>query len=105
MRGLLTAWRSSAKVRVGLSIISTLALIALLSGPLTAWIGAGRNPLELGAYDAWEIPNPDHWLGTDRYGRDILAMTVTGLAASLQVGVIAGVLSTIFGVVVAFVAG
>ena len=105
MRGLLTAWRSSAKVRVGLSILSTLALIALLSGPLTVWIGAGRNPLELGAYDAWEIPNPDHWLGTDRYGRDILAMTVTGLAASLQVGVIAGVLSTIFGVVIAFVAG
>src|SRR5262245_33938443 len=105
MRVFLQAWRSSAKVRVGLSIILTLVVIALLSRPITAWIGQGENPLELGIYEAWQVPNPDHWLGTDRYGRDILAMTVTGLAASLQVGVIAGVLSTIVGVVIEFVAG
>jgi peptide/nickel transport system permease protein len=59
----------------------------------------------IAAYEKWLVPSPAHWLGTDQYGRDVFAMTIGALAVSLKVGAIAGVISTIAGVVMAFVAG
>lgn len=98
-------WKASRKVQVGILIIAFFVLVALLHTPITALIGQGQDPLGISVNSPWQMPNAQHWLGTDRYGRDILAMTVTGLAASLEVGVISGLLSTVIGVVVAFVAG
>jgi peptide/nickel transport system permease protein len=98
-------WSSSRKVQAGVLILAFFILVAILHQPLSALIGHGRDPLALSEAAAWQMPNGEHWLGTDRYGRDILAMTVTGLTASLEVGAIAGLLSTIFGVIVAFVGG
>ena len=51
------------------------------------------------------MPSPDHLLGTDQFGRDVLAMVVSATSVSLQIGAIAGVISTVVGVIVAFVAG
>jgi peptide/nickel transport system permease protein len=100
-------WRSSHKVQAGVVIIAFFILVALLHTPIMAFIGHGRDPLDIDVTvsAAWQMPNAQHWLGTDRVGRDILAMTVTGLTASLEVGVIAGLLSTVIGTIVAFVAG
>ncbi len=100
-------WRSSRKVQVGVVIIVFFTLVALLHTPIIALIGHGRDPLDFNATISapWQMPNAQHWLGTDRVGRDILAMTVTGLTASLEVGVIAGLLSTVIGTIIAFVAG
>jgi peptide/nickel transport system permease protein len=98
-------WRSSRKLQLGFFILGFLTLVAVFNKPIVGLIGQGGDPLAFGAYDQWEIPSPEHPLGTDRYGRDLLAMTVTGLAASMQVGLLAGFLSTVFGVVVGFVAG
>lgn len=98
-------WKSSPKVRVGIVILAFFTLLALLHAPITAAIGHGTDPLQTSVNPPWEQPNPQHWLGTDRYGKDILAMTVTGISASLEVGVISGLLSTVIGIVIAFVAG
>ncbi len=98
-------WGSSGKFRTGISIVGVLIVLAILH-PLFSWIiGGTQDPLAIGGYDPWEVPNVDHWLGTDRYGRDLMAMTLDGLAISLEVAAIAGILSTVIGVVVAFVAG
>lgn len=102
LRGL---WRTSHKVKVGFIILAFFILVALFHPLIVSIIGRGGNPLQTSINPPWQLPNADHWLGTDRYGRDILAMTVTALAASLQVGAISGVISTVVGVVVAFVAG
>jgi len=82
-------------------------LVALaLAHPLIATLLFGStDPMEIGGDGAWLTPGPHHLLGTDRYGRDLLIMTLSGLQISLEVALIAGVLSTIVGVVVAFVAG
>jgi peptide/nickel transport system permease protein len=100
-------WKSSRKVQVGVVILAFFILVALLHVPITALIGQGRDPLDIDVTmsPAWQMPNLQHLLGTDRVGRDILAMTVTGLTASLEVGVIAGLISTVIGTIVAFVAG
>lgn len=98
-------WRTSPKLLVGFGTLVFLFVVALMHPLIVDLIGRGRNPLEIGVYTAWLRPSGLHLLGTDRYGRDILAMTVTGLWASLLVGAMAGVLSTIVGIFVGFTAG
>jgi peptide/nickel transport system permease protein len=98
-------WRTSPKLLVGFGILVFLTVVAIIHPVLVDLIGRGRDPVEIGAYTAWLRPSGLHWLGTDRYGRDVLAMTVTGLWASLLVGAMAGVLSTIVGIFVGFTAG
>ncbi|MBM4419307.1 MAG: ABC transporter permease [Chloroflexi bacterium] len=98
-------WRTSAKLQVGFGILAFFFLVAFVHPLIVDLIGRGKNPLEIGAYPAWLMPSGAHPLGTDRYGRDLLAMTVTGLWSSLQVGVMAGLFATFIGVVVGFTAG
>jgi peptide/nickel transport system permease protein len=98
-------WRTSPKLMVGFGILLFLTVIAIVHPVIVDLIGRGRNPVEIGVYTPWLRPSGLHWLGTDRYGRDILAMTVTGLSASLLVGAMAGVLSTFVGIFVGFTAG
>src|ERR1700730_11692228 len=88
-------WKSSPKVQVGIVILVFLIFMALLHTPIVAVIGHGTDPLQTSINPPWEQPNLQHWLGTDRYGKDVLAMTVTGLSASLEVGAISGLLSTV----------
>ena len=59
----------------------------------------------MAAYEKWLVPSGEHVLGTDQFGRDVLAMVMKALSVSLQIGAIAGVISTVVGVIVAFVAG
>jgi len=105
MRGVRGIWNSSNKLKIGLLIILFFVVVAVLNEPIVRMIGRGKDPLETAAYMPWQLPNRTNWLGTDRYGRDILALAVKGLAASLQVGVVAGLISTFVGVLVAFLAG
>jgi len=50
-------------------------------------------------------PSPQHPLGTDHYGRDILAMALVGLGNSLIVGVVGGLFATLIAVIIGFTAG
>jgi peptide/nickel transport system permease protein len=97
--------RHSPRLATGLVILALMVLVAVLSPLIVSAIGNGTDPLELAAYDKWQVPSPVHLLGTDQFGRDVLAMVVSAMSVSLQIGAIAGVISTVVGVVVAFVAG
>lgn len=105
LHALHSLWTSSFKVQVGILILVFFIVLALLHPLIGNIIGHGQDPLAISVNPPWEMPNAQHWLGTDRYGRDILAMTLTALSASLEVGTIAGLLSTAIGVVIAFVSG
>src|SRR5439155_25158702 len=50
-------------------------------------------------------PSPDHWLGTDRLGRDILSRVLWGARVSLLVGVGVVALSGALGLVVGVIGG
>ncbi len=97
--------RHSPRLAAGLVILALMVLLAILSPLIVSAIGRGVDPIEMAAYEKWLVPSPDHLLGTDQFGRDVLAMVVGAMAVSLQIGAIAGVISTVVGVVVAFVAG
>ena len=103
---LLSIWNSSGKLRVGLSIITVLVLMSLFKELLIdIFVGRDVEPLAQGKFQVFLDPSRDHLLGTDRYGRDVLALIFVGLPNTLAVAAIAGGLSTLVGVVVGFVSG
>lgn len=95
----------SPKLLAGLIIIVLLVLLALSSPLIVAVIGGGDDPIAIAAYEKWLKPSGAHLFGTDQFGRDVLAMVVQATGVSLQIGGIAGVISTVVGVIVAFIAG
>lgn len=99
------AVRRSPKMSSGLLILLGLVLLAACSPLIKAAIGQGEDPVAVAAYEKWLVPSLAHPLGTDQLGRDLLAMCVGAMAISLKIGAIAGVISTVLGVIVAFVAG
>jgi peptide/nickel transport system permease protein len=50
-------------------------------------------------------PSPEHWLGTDPLGRDVLSRIIYGSQVSLKVGFVAVGLATLIGVLVGATAG
>jgi peptide/nickel transport system permease protein len=50
-------------------------------------------------------PSPEHWLGTDVRGNDILARTIYGTRVSLEVGLVASVVSMGLGSLVGLMSG
>jgi peptide/nickel transport system permease protein len=50
-------------------------------------------------------PSAEHWLGTDRLGKDILAVMVEGTPTTIRIGVIAGAIGVAIGTLLAFFSG
>lgn len=97
-------FRRSGKVSVGLVLVVLIVLVGVLHHQIVDFIGRGQftSPIDLGFGPRFQLPSRHYLLGTDNQGRDELAMVVTGLWTSLQVGAEAGVISTVIGVIIAF---
>ena len=66
---------------IGVAIVGGIALAALLAGYLAPFDPVKNNyRYRLGA------PNEMNWLGTDRYGRDVLSRILWGAQVSLRIG-------------------
>lgn len=102
---LLAIWRGSGKFRLGVVITGALILVGLLHEVLIRLAIGDLDPDRAGSFAIFEDPSWAHWFGTDRYGRDVLALVLDGLPISLTVAAIAGGISTVVGAVVGFVAG
>lgn len=84
----------NGKAVAGLSIIIVFILLALLAPVIFP-----DDPSRISSTGA-SAPSMEHWLGTTTKGQDVLALTLWGARSSLFVGFIAGILSTIIGVLV-----
>jgi peptide/nickel transport system permease protein len=85
---------------LGLTVLVIIVLSAILAPLLTPW---EPNQVDLRARN--QSPSADHWLGTDRTGRDILTRTLYAGRISLMVGVVAVAISVVIGAVLGAVAG
>ncbi|MEY3465131.1 MAG: hypothetical protein RL603_729, partial [Pseudomonadota bacterium] len=92
------AWRRLARNRAAI-----IAAIVILLVTLVAFAGPAFSPHAFDAID-WDNmavapggPN-DHWLGTDRLGRDLYVRTLQGVQISLQIGLLATLVSLCIGV-------
>lgn len=99
------AWQISGKFRLGLIITGALVAVGLLHNVLIHLAIGDVSPHRVGSFGTFENASRSHWLGTDRYGRDVLGLVLAGLPISLTVAAVAGVISTLIGAIVGFVAG
>lgn len=87
-----------------IGVLSAAVIVALVVVALFAPVIAPHSPT---AQEGAPIENPsaDHWLGTDRLGRDVLSRTIHGARVSLGVAVVAVVIGTVLGVAAGLASG
>jgi peptide/nickel transport system permease protein len=85
---------------IGAAILAAVVAAAVLA-PLLWTI----DPIALNPANRLKPPSGDHWLGTDMYGRDVWSRLVYGTRVSLTVGLSAAVLSIALGLMIGMVAG
>jgi len=54
---------------------------------------------------AMQTPSPDHWLGTDNFGRDIFSELLFGAQTSIIVGIVSAVIASFLGAAVGLYSG
>lgn len=95
--------RIKTKLMIFMILAGLLVLIAIFAEDLTP-----MDPYEQNLLLAQQAPGPAHWLGCDRYGRDLLSRVIAGsrtsilatlllVAVTASVGTLLGVLSGWFG--------
>ncbi len=99
-RPLVRTIRRFVRHRMAVIGLVTIAILVVL-----AIIGDETAALKQSLANANKPPSAEHWLGTDRNGRDELARTLVGGRVSLAVGLIATVFSTLIGTVLGAIAG
>ena len=99
------AWRRLRRNKAAMTAATLILLITLL-----AFIGPAFSPHAFDAIDWDHMAVPpgganDHWLGTDRLGRDLYVRTLAGVQISLQIGLLATAVSLLIGVLWGATAG
>ncbi|MBO4313645.1 MAG: ABC transporter permease [Desulfovibrio sp.] len=89
-----------AAFRFGLAIVLLMSFAALLA----PWL-APYSPDELHLDAILAAPSADHWLGTDRLGRDVFSRLLYGGRVSLWVGFVAVGISISIGTLLGLVSG
>ena len=99
------AWRRLRRNKASMLAASIIIIISLV-----AFVGPYLSPHSFDAID-WDNmavgvngPN-DHWLGTDRLGRDLYVRTLQGVQISLKIGLLATLVSLLIGVLYGATAG
>ncbi|GAV45463.1 ABC transporter permease [Streptomyces acidiscabies] len=103
--GAVRFWNTYRTHRAGLLGLAALIAFALvaLTAPLT--VGADVTGVTDAPGQPLESPSGEFWLGTDRYGRDLLGLVLWGSRVSLLVGLLAAVLSVTIGTLIGVTAG
>lgn len=98
-------WRrfgTNPTARAGLALVGLLYLGTLLAPLLAPY----EPQLQLDVvHNALQKPSAEHWLGTDRYARDLLSRLFYGARVSLSIGLLAAAIAATLGTAVGAVAG
>jgi peptide/nickel transport system permease protein len=98
-------WRASPRLKLGLTLFILLLALAFLAPIINHYRLEGRGPTALGTFSRLAPASLQNPLGTDLFGRDLLALLLIGLRFSLMVGLIAGGLATSVAVFIALLGG
>jgi peptide/nickel transport system permease protein len=86
----------------GLMTVIALYLIAFLAPLIAPYDPIAQGDLTTTAFLP---PGPDHWLGTDQFGRDMLSRIIYGARISLAIGFIAVAIAIVLGSLLGAIAG
>jgi peptide/nickel transport system permease protein len=93
-------WLGNWKLTLGFALIVALLLFSAIGSFV---VDFERTEVGWGDFNA--KPSAEYPLGTDNVGRDVLALMVYGIPASLEIGLIAGGLGTLVGTILGLSAG
>src|SRR5918994_6073254 len=96
---MLRYFRRNRSLAVGFVLVFLVLLFA--GAGRVVWDIETARPL---AGPANRSPDRDHPLGTDRQGRDILAVMIVGTPKTLYIGLLAGTIGVVIGTTLALVA-
>lgn len=85
---------------LGLAVLALLVALAVLA----PWISP-YGPTDINPAARLQPPSSEHWLGTDRIGRDVLTRALHGGQISLTVGILVGITVLVVGVTLGLLAG
>ncbi|MEA3322176.1 MULTISPECIES: oligopeptide ABC transporter permease [unclassified Bacillus (in: firmicutes)] len=88
-----------------LAVIGAVLLFIIISLAILAPLIAQFEPQKQSLLNKLQSPGGEHWLGTDRYGRDVFARILFGARVSLLVGFASVAGSITIGTVIGAVAG
>ena len=87
---------------LGLFTVVALYLIAFLAPLIAPYDPIAQGDLTTTGYLP---PGPEHWLGTDQFGRDMLSRIIYGARISLAIGFIAVAIAIVLGSLLGAIAG
>ena len=96
--------------RLRASPAAVLALLIIIALVIIALVGPWLNPNNTQTLDWLHVAarptlQSAHWFGTDRLGRDLYARTLAGARVSIEIGLVASLISILVGVSYGAVAG
>lgn len=97
------AMTSMIKDRLALASLIVVALYALLAIVSGTGLISYDWTLEVGP--SYSPPSTSHWLGTDIFGRSVLAKVIKGTEIAMLVGLMTSIIATVIGVFLGAVAG
>lgn len=104
-RSLARFWREYRRHKGGMWGLACLVLIAVIALAAPQLVGADSQSVTAAPGGALESPSGEFPLGTDQFGRSVLALMVWGARVSLTVGLLAAFLCVAIGTIVGIVAG
>ena len=97
-----SCWRTSGKFKFGVIVLAFFVILAIVAPLIYRPIIGDISPARPGQWARWMPPGPDHPLGTDGHGRDLLTDYLAGLRTTLYIGFLAGIIATTVGILVGF---
>lgn len=95
-----SAWYRNGTLMAGIVIVGALVLVALLAPVIAPY-----DPIAQNLNEALQAPSAAHWLGTDKFGRDVASRLIWGARIDLKVGFLAVLIPFVVGTILGGVAG
>lgn len=85
---------------LGIVFVTCIFILAIIGPSIAPY-----DPIEQTLSERLQPPSQTHWLGTDKFGRDILSRILHGTQIDLKIGLICVIFPFIFGVLVGCISG
>lgn len=95
---------SLSRAGIGPMVAAFVLVLIIAITLLSPWL-APHDPLHMNSLNRLKGPSPEHLLGTDAYGRDLLSRVLIGGRVSLLIGIGAAVVSVVIGMLIGLVSG
>lgn len=79
-------------------VVGALLVLLVVALALISYVWTPYQPMRVLPTKAFQTPNAEHWLGTDKLRRDVLSQILVGARTTLYVGVVAVGVAALAGV-------